>query len=75
MNSDYNHLVGKPHCVKCVHIRSYSVPDFPAFRLNMGRYPLSLCIQSECGKMRTRIAPNTDTFYAVQTLKHLAKLA
>ena len=23
------------------------------------------CIQSECGKMRTRITPNTDTFYAV----------
>ena len=23
------------------------------------------CIQPECGKMRTRITPNTDTFYAV----------
>ena len=25
----------------------------------------SLRIQSECGKIRTRITPNTDTFYAV----------
>ena len=27
--------------------------------------PLSPRIQSECGKIRTRITPNTDTFYAV----------
>ena len=26
---------------------------------------ISLRIQSECGKMQTRITPNTDTFYAV----------
>ena len=26
---------------------------------------VSLHIQSECGKIRTRITPNTDTFYAV----------
>ena len=24
-----------------------------------------VCIQSKCGKIRTRITPNTDTFYAV----------
>ena len=28
-------------------------------------YVASLRIQPECGKMRTRITPNTDTFYAV----------
>ena len=28
-------------------------------------YEVSLCIQSEWGKMPTRITPNTDTFYAV----------
>ena len=28
-------------------------------------HSLSLRIQFECGKMRTRITPNTDTFYAV----------
>ena len=27
--------------------------------------PLPSHIQSECGKIRTRITPNTDTFYAV----------
>ena len=53
------------HCVKSVRIRSYSDPYFPAFRLNTERYRLSLRIQSECGKIRTRITPNTDTFHAV----------
>ena len=45
-----------------VRIRSYSGPYFLAFGLNM----VSLRIQSDCGKIRTRITPNTDTFYAVQ---------
>ena len=56
-----------PHCVRSVLIRSCSAPHFPAFRLNMERYGVSLRIQSEYGKMRTRITPNTDTFYAVRT--------
>ena len=50
--------------MKSVHIRSYSGPHFPAFRLNTERYGVSLHIHSECGKMRTRITPNMDTFYA-----------
>ena len=29
------------------------------------RYSVSLRIQSECGKIRTRITPNTNTFYTV----------
>ena len=49
-------------------IRSYSGPYFPAFGLNTERYSVSLHIQSECGKIRTRITPNTDTFYAVIAL-------
>ena len=53
-NSNVFYLVH--HCVKSVRIRSYSGPHFPAFGLNTERY---------CGKMRTRITPNTDTFYAV----------
>ena len=53
------------HCVKSVRIRSYSGPYFSAFRLNTESYGVSLRIQSECGKIRTRITPNTDTFYAV----------
>ena len=38
-------------------------PHFPAFRLNMERYGISLRIQSECGKIRTRITPDMDTFH------------
>ena len=41
-------------------------PHFPAFGLNMERYGVSLRIQSECGKMRTRITPKTNTFYVVE---------
>ena len=52
------------HYVKSVGIRSYSGPHFPVFGLNRERY-VSLLIQSECGKKRTRITPNTDTFYAM----------
>ena len=57
------------HCVKRVRIRSYSVPHFSSI------FPHSDWIRrdTEClsvfspnaGKMRTRITPNTDTFYAV----------
>ena len=54
------------HCIKSVHIRSYSGPHFPAFGLNTQTYKVSLRIQSECEKVRTRITPNTDTFYAVK---------
>ena len=49
--------------LKRVRIRSYSGPYCPAFGLNT-----ELCIQSECGNIRTRITPNTDTFYAVTNL-------
>ena len=34
--------------------RVFSGPYFPAFGLNTERYGVSLRIQSECGKMRTR---------------------
>ena len=50
------------HCPKSVRIRSYSDPYFPAFGLNTERYSLSPRIQSECGKIRTRITPNTILF-------------
>ena len=54
------------HCLKSVRIRSYSGTYFPAFWLNTERYKVSLHIQYECGKIRTRITPNTVTFYAVR---------
>ena len=56
------------HCLKSVRIRSYSGTHFPAFGLNSERYSVSLHIQSECGKIWTRITPNTNTFYAVYTI-------
>ena len=66
-----SHHLDSKHCVKSVRIRSYSGPHFPAFGLNT-EY-VSLHIQSECGKMRTGITPNTDTFHAVQG-KHISTL-
>ena len=42
------------HCVKCVQIRRFSGPYFPAFGLNTERYFVSLRIQFECGKILTR---------------------
>ena len=48
-------------------------------KISMFLYPawkMSLfgVVQSECGRMRTRITPNTDTFYAVLGLKELASV-
>ena len=61
------------HCVKSVRIRSFSGSHYyPAFGLNTERYGVSLRIQSECGKMRTRITPNMDTFHAVTYVLHTA---
>ena len=58
------------HYVKSVRIWSYSGPYFPTFGPNTERYGVSLRIQSECGKMRTKITTNTDMFHAVyQTLR------
>ena len=54
-----------PPLRKSVRIRSYSGPHFPLFLLNTERYGVSLCIQSKRGKIRTRIALNTDTYHAV----------
>ena len=53
------------HCVRSVRIQSYSGPHFPAFGLNAERCGVSLCIQSEFRKTRTRITQNTDTFHVV----------
>ena len=51
--------------VKRARIRSYFGPHFPAFRLNTERYEVSPRMQSKCGKIRTKISPNTDTFQTV----------
>ena len=62
------------HCLKGVRIRSFSGLYFSAFGLNTQRQGVSLRIQSECRKIRTRKTPNTDTFYAVITLPLIRRL-
>ena len=59
------HVHEYTHYVKSVHIQSFSGPYFPEFGLNTERYGVSLCIQSKCGKIRTRKTPDMDTFHAV----------
>ena len=51
-----------------VGIWSFSRPYFSAFSMNMEEYSVSLCIQFECRKKRTRKTPNTDNFHAVSLL-------
>ena len=58
------------YCVKRVHIWSFSGPYFPTFGVNTERYGVSLRIQSECGKIRTRKTSNTDTFHTVHPFLH-----
>ena len=55
--------------MKSACIWSYSGPHFLVFGLNTERYGVSVRIQSQCGKMWTRITLKvtfTDTFYAVE---------
>ena len=66
-----NVVVDRSHSVKSVRIRSCYCPCFPAFGLNTWRHGVSLQIQSECGKIRTRITPNMDTFHAVLVAYHV----
>ena len=44
---------------------------FPAFSRIRTEYGEILVSQENAGKMRTRITPNTDTFYAVRVLNIL----
>ena len=52
-NDSYNVL----YCVKC----PYSELFWSVFFRIRTEYVVSLCIHSGCGKIRTRITPNTDT--------------
>ena len=61
----------KTKCVKSVRIWSFSSSYFPAFGLNTERCGVSLRVQSECRKMRTRETPNTDTFHGVHIAANL----
>ena len=46
--------VQKEHSVKSIQIRSFFWSVFSRIRTKYGEILLSLCIQSECGKIRTR---------------------
>ena len=52
----------------------FSGPYFPTFALNTERYSLSLRIQSECGKIRTRKTPYLDTFLVSFKLNTLSDM-
>ena len=62
------------HCLKSVRIRSYSGLYLSVFGLKTERYFVSLRIQYKCKKIRTRIAPNTDTFHTVYFILERRKL-
>ena len=55
------------HFVKSVCIRSFPGPYFPTLGLNTERYGVSLHINSERGKIRTRKTPNMDIVYALSS--------
>ena len=54
------------HSMKSIRMRNFSGPYFPAFGENTEIYSVNLRIHSECGAIRTRKTPNTDTFHAMQ---------
>ena len=62
------------YCVKSVRIWSYSGPFFPAFRMSTERCRVSLHVQSEYGKIQTRITSNTDTFHVIIVYRKPSKL-
>ena len=63
------------HCVKSVRIRSYSGPHvshISLIRTEYGRIsPYLVRLRENAGKMRTRITPNTYTFYAVKIFQEM----
>ena len=69
MSLRHGYKIRMSHCVKSVHIRSYSSPHFPHSDCIWRdiEYLSIFSIQSKCGKMRTRVTPNMDTFDALST--------
>ena len=64
MNS---HLLDTFKLVSCPHSGLF----LSVFSRIRTEYGISLRIQSECGKIRTRITPNTDTFHAMQDFPYI----
>ena len=60
------------HGLEKVRIRSYSGPHFLrifSYSDSIRISPYSVLMQENPGKMRTRITPNADSFYAVNIIK------
>ena len=55
--------------MKSVRVRIFPGPYVPSFGMNTERYSVFPCIQSECGKIRTRKTLNMDTFHAGLCIK------
>ena len=65
------------HCVKSVQIRSNVWSVFSRIRIEYGRYFVSLHIQSECGKIRTRNyfvfgSSRLQIFFKIAVLRNVA---
>ena len=58
------------HCVKSIQVRSFFWSVFSRIRTEYGEILVSLCIQSECGEIRTRKNSYLDTFHAVSSYLH-----
>ena len=83
-NANYFNLFWDNHCIKNVRIQSYSGPHFSRIFPHsdwlqrdtciLRISPCSVRMRENAGKMRTRITPNTDTFYAVNVTKKVKSL-
>ena len=66
------------YCAKIVRIWSYPGPHFSRIRTEHEEIrsisPYSVQMRENAEKMRTRITPNTDSFYACRNLKVFSKL-
>ena len=73
MSHTGNHILNRSLPAETLgeNIWIFSGSSFPAFRLNTGKYSVSLRIQFKCGEIRTRKTPNTGTFHAVKVIPSL----
>ena len=57
------HFISFHHCIKSVHIQSYSGPHFPAFRINMERYEVYKSIQNIQSIWKIRSIQNISLYF------------
>ena len=68
LQASYSH---KNHCVKCFRIQNYSGPHFSRIFPHSDCISVSLCIQSECGKMREKCSISP---YSVRMRENAGKM-